>query len=178
MARETAEEGETAKGAISSRVVTGTMAMRGDCVARTDAAVEQTGQMCEADGVDVKSVQKWSCAPKKMTPRNNARMHMRLVLACMCLLRRSLGRNGCRVKHGPLSAGYRWGNPYSPFARRDTQNEALFPGEIGFGLGEFRSIGGCAADFRQLGVKRLRIACVASCLGGTSGTEKTVKAGA
>ena len=97
--------------------------------------------MCEAEGAEVKSVQKWNCAPRKMTPRNNGRMRMRLVSACMCLLRRSLGWNGCRVKHGPLSAGYRWRNPYSPFVRRDTQNEALFPGKIGFGLGEFWAIG-------------------------------------
>ena len=106
MARETAEEGETAKGAISSRWVTGTMAIRGDCAATTDAAVEQTGQMCEAEGAEVKSVQKWNCAPRKMTPRNNARMRMRLVSACTCLLRRSLGWNGCRVKiGGPKSVG-------------------------------------------------------------------------
>src|SRR5258706_9450497 len=94
------------------------MAMRGDCVATTDAAVEQTGQMCEADGVDVKSVQKWSCAPRKMTPRNNARMHMRLVLACMCLLRRSLGRNGCSVKFGGrrrASSNYKATYPREPF---------------------------------------------------------------
>ena len=95
-----------AKEAISSRLVTGTMAIRGDCAATADAAVEQTGQMCEAEGAEVKSVQKWNCAPRKMTPRNNARMRMRLVSACMCLLRRSLGWNGCRVKFcGPKSVG-------------------------------------------------------------------------
>jgi len=57
--------------------MTGTKAMLGDCEATTEPAVEQTGQMCEADGVVVKSVQKWNCAPRKMTPRSNAKMRMR-----------------------------------------------------------------------------------------------------
>jgi hypothetical protein len=57
--------------------VTGTMAITGDCVATTEAAVEQIGQMCEADGVAVKSVQKWNCAPRKMTPRSNAKIRVR-----------------------------------------------------------------------------------------------------
>ena len=58
-------------------MVTGTIAMTGDCVATAEAAVEQTGQMCEADGVAVKSVQKWNCAPRKMTPRSNAKIRIR-----------------------------------------------------------------------------------------------------
>ena len=77
MARGTAEETETTVGATSSRLVTGTTAMAGDCVATAEHTVEQTGQMCEADGVDVKSVQKWNCAPRKMTPRSNAKMRIR-----------------------------------------------------------------------------------------------------
>ena len=77
MARGTAEDTETTNGASSSRFVTGTMAMLGDDGATTEPAVEQTGQMCEADGVDVKSVQKWNCAPRKMTPRSNAKMRIR-----------------------------------------------------------------------------------------------------
>lgn len=64
-------------GATSSRFVTGTMAMTGDCVTTTEPAVEQIGQMCDADGVAVKSAQKWNCAPRKMTPRSNAKMRMR-----------------------------------------------------------------------------------------------------
>jgi hypothetical protein len=98
VARGTAEETETTVGATSSRFVAGTMAMLGDCVRTTEPAVEQNGQMCDADGAPVRSVQKWNCAPRKMTPRSNARMRMRFVLACMCLLRRSLGRKGCAVK--------------------------------------------------------------------------------
>jgi len=77
VARGTAEDTETTKGATSSRFITGTKAMLGDCAATTEPAVEQTGQMCEADGVVVKSVQKWNCAPRKMTPRSNAKMRMR-----------------------------------------------------------------------------------------------------
>ena len=57
--------------------MTGTIAILGDCVATTEAAVEQTGQMCEADGAVVKSAQKWNCAPRKMNPRSNAKMRMR-----------------------------------------------------------------------------------------------------
>jgi len=51
--------------------------MLGDDVATTEPAVEQTGQMCEADGAAVSSVQKWNCAPRKINPRNNAKMRMR-----------------------------------------------------------------------------------------------------
>ena len=77
MARETAEETETSKGGTSSRLATGTTAMLGDRVATTEPAAEQTGQTCEADGVAVRSVQKWNCAPRKMTPRSKAKMRMR-----------------------------------------------------------------------------------------------------
>ena len=77
VARGTAEETETTNGATSSRLATGTMAMLGDCVVTTEQAVEQTGQICEADGADVKSVQKWNCAPRKIIPRSNAKMRMR-----------------------------------------------------------------------------------------------------
>ena len=77
MARGAAEESETTSGAASSRLVTGTMAMTGDRVATTEPAVEQTGQTCEAEGPAVTSVQKWNCAPRKITPRSNAKMWMR-----------------------------------------------------------------------------------------------------
>jgi len=75
--RGTAEDIETNNSVTSSRLVTGTIAMLGDCVVRTEPAVEQNGQMCDADGAAVKSVQKWNCAPRKMTPRSNAKMRMR-----------------------------------------------------------------------------------------------------
>src|SRR5947199_276220 len=52
--------------------MTGTTAITGDCVATTEAAVEQTGHICEADGEAVKSAQKWNCAPRKITPRSSA----------------------------------------------------------------------------------------------------------
>jgi hypothetical protein len=72
MARGTAEEIETSEGANSSQSVTGTMTMLGDSVATTDPVVEQIGQMCEADGVEVRSEQKWNCAPRKIIPRSKA----------------------------------------------------------------------------------------------------------
>lgn len=97
-ARGTAEKIETIEGAASSRFTAGAIAMLGDCVATTEPAVEQTGQMCEADGVAVRSAQKWNCAPRKMTPRSNARKRTLCTLLRIFLLRRSLGPNGCRVK--------------------------------------------------------------------------------
>ena len=137
MARGTDEDSETKKGATSIRLVTGTMAITGDCAATTEAAVEQTGQMWEGDGAAVKSVQKWNCAARKTTPRSNARMRMRRDFVCMCLLGRSLGGNGCSVKFGGLERRLR-GRILDLF---------LFLGEISFGFSEFGAIGACAADF-------------------------------
>jgi hypothetical protein len=77
VARGTAEDTKTTKGATSRRFVTGTKAKLADCAATIEPVVEQTGQICEADGVVVKSVQKWNCAPRKKTPRSNAKMRMR-----------------------------------------------------------------------------------------------------
>jgi len=57
VARGTAEDTKTTKGAISSRFMTGTMAMLGDCEATTEPAVEHTEQMCEPDGAAVRSQQ-------------------------------------------------------------------------------------------------------------------------
>jgi hypothetical protein len=61
----------------------GTIAMLGDCVATTDPTMEQIGQMCEAEGVTVKSAQKWNCAPRKTIPRSKAKMRIRCVLPGM-----------------------------------------------------------------------------------------------
>ena len=58
MARGTAEDTEMTKEVSSSRFETGTMAITGDCVATAEPAVEQTGQIWEADGVAVESAQK------------------------------------------------------------------------------------------------------------------------
>ena len=52
--------------------MTGTLAILGDCVAIAEPADEQSGQICEADGVAVRSEQKWNCAPRRITPRRNA----------------------------------------------------------------------------------------------------------
>ena len=119
MARGTAEDSEIGKGATSSRLVTGAMAITGDCAATTETAVEQTGQMWEGDGAAVKSVQKWNCAAWRITPRSNARMRMRRDFVCMCLLRRSLGGNGCSVKFGTWSAGSRENSGFVSISGRD-----------------------------------------------------------
>lgn len=58
MARGKAEEIVSTVGTTSSRFAIGTMAMLGEGVATAEPAVEQTGQMCEADGVAFRSVQK------------------------------------------------------------------------------------------------------------------------
>ncbi len=63
--------------------MTGTMAMLGVCVATTEPTVEHMGQMCDADGVAVKSAQKWNCAPRKTIPRSNAKTRIRCVLPSM-----------------------------------------------------------------------------------------------
>jgi hypothetical protein len=86
--------------------VTGAIAMTGDCAVIAKLAVEQTGQMCEADGAAVRSVQEWNCAPRKAAPRSNARMRMRRNSICMCLLRWSLGKKGWGVKQTISFAGH------------------------------------------------------------------------
>jgi hypothetical protein len=58
-------------------------AMLGNWGASTEPAAEQIGQMCEAEGAIVRSVQKWNCTPRKMAPRSNAKILMRCVLVCM-----------------------------------------------------------------------------------------------
>src|SRR5215472_16642062 len=98
MARGTAEKIVTTTGAISSLFAMGMIVMLGEAVATTEPATEQTGQTCEAEGPVDTSAQKWNCAPTKTTARSNAKRRTRLALLCMCLLRRSLGWIGCRVK--------------------------------------------------------------------------------
>src|SRR5258708_15754523 len=61
-----------------------------------------------------------------------------------------------------------------PAARRE--EFALFLGEISLGFGEFGAVRACAADFGQLGIKRLRSTGIAGGLRGTSGTYQPLKA--
>lgn len=100
--------GETARGSvaekngarvkISSRFMTGTSAMLGATGATTEPVVEQTGQIWELNGPEVRSAQRWNCATRKMTPRNKAKSRSRVRLPCIFLLRTSLGKEGCGVK--------------------------------------------------------------------------------
>jgi hypothetical protein len=106
VARGTAEEEETSKGAAASRFITGAMAMLGDCVATAEPIVEHTGQTCEVEGAAVKSAQKWNCAARKKPPRINVKMQMERDLDCIWLLRRSLCANGCWVKKSVCLLGY------------------------------------------------------------------------
>jgi hypothetical protein len=57
VARGRAENTATNKGAASIRLVTGTTAISGVSVVTMEPAVEQTGQMCDTDGVLVRSAQ-------------------------------------------------------------------------------------------------------------------------
>jgi len=98
VARGTAENSDATRGVSSSRSITGIMAMPGVGGATTDPTVEQVGQKCEADGVAVRSTQKWNCAARKTIPRSKTKMRARSVQTGMYLLRRSLGRIGCAVK--------------------------------------------------------------------------------
>src|SRR5260370_15436868 len=68
VARGTAEVTKTANVETSSRFVTGTMAMTGGCAADTEPAVEQTGQMCDADEAAARAAPKWNCAPWTRDP--------------------------------------------------------------------------------------------------------------
>ena len=71
------EEIETARGAISSRLITGITATVGVCVATTEPATEQSGQRCDAKSTELTSVQKWNCAPSKIAARSKAKARTR-----------------------------------------------------------------------------------------------------
>ncbi len=51
--------------------------MLGEEVATTEPTAEQTGQTCEPEGEAEESAQKWNCAPRKRTPRSNAKRRIR-----------------------------------------------------------------------------------------------------
>lgn len=83
MARRNAEEGEITARTISSLLEIGTTVMLGECVTTAEPAVLQTGQTWEEMGLEVKSAQKWNCAPRKKTPRSKATTPSRESLAGM-----------------------------------------------------------------------------------------------
>lgn len=41
-------------------------------LAIAEPATEQTGQICDPDGLELTSTQKWNCAARKATARNRA----------------------------------------------------------------------------------------------------------
>ena len=55
--------------------------MIGDGAAATETVAEQTGQMCDADGAEVWSAQKWNCAPRKITARSKPQKRDLMVMA-------------------------------------------------------------------------------------------------
>ena len=77
MPRGTADKAETTKDATSRWLVTGTWAMTGTWATTAKTVVEHTGQMCEPEGLAVRSVQKWNCPPRKTIPKSNAMRRIR-----------------------------------------------------------------------------------------------------
>jgi hypothetical protein len=98
MEREIPQETLETKATLSKRFVTGITEAVGDSVATAEPAALQTGQTCEEVGPEIRSAQKWNCAARKTTASSNARGRNRDPTGCMCLVRRSLGKNGCEVK--------------------------------------------------------------------------------
>lgn len=84
---------------LSNRFVTGIMVALGDSAATAEPAALQTGHTWDEVGPEIRSAQKWNCAARKTTASSNARRRNREGTRCMCLLRRSLGKIGCEVKH-------------------------------------------------------------------------------
>ena len=99
MEREIPQETLETRATLSRRFVNGIMVARADSVATAEPAALQTGQTCEDVGPEIRSAQKWNCAARKTTASSNARGRNRDLSGCMCLVRRSLGKNGCEVKH-------------------------------------------------------------------------------
>ena len=106
MARGIAAEIRKTTAGLSRRFMTGgTIATLGDCATIAEPAAAQKGHICELFAEsEVRSAQKWNCAARKTIPRSNAKIRRRDRLLGMSLLRRSLGKNGCRVK-GYLKLG-------------------------------------------------------------------------
>src|SRR5712692_11141577 len=67
-------------------------------VVTAELAALQTGHMWEEAGPEVRSAQKWNCAPRKIIARSTAKMRMRNRPRCMWLIGWSLGKKGCEVK--------------------------------------------------------------------------------
>jgi hypothetical protein len=65
--------------------MTGTIATLGEGVTTATPVVVQNEQMCEFVGSEVRSAQKWNCAPKKTIPRSKPVFGFaRSCRACVC----------------------------------------------------------------------------------------------
>ena len=91
-------EWQIAGAASSRRWTTGTIERFKTCGAIAVPAVEHSWHGCEPAGPEFKSAQKWNCAARKIIPSSRAQIRNLFGFANICLLRRSLGRNGCGVK--------------------------------------------------------------------------------
>src|SRR5256885_2958573 len=93
-----------AKTKIPKRWLIGRIATLGTFIAMADPAALHSGQICDEVGCEVRSAQKWNCAARKTSPKNSAQNRMLCDGLRMCLVRRSLGKNGCEVKNWAITA--------------------------------------------------------------------------
>ena len=98
MARGISEDKMSRTPGLSSLLETGATASNNASLAIAEVVAQQTGQKWEEAGAALMSAQKWNWAPRKTTARSRAKTAIRDVRWCMCLVRRSLGKNGCEVK--------------------------------------------------------------------------------
>jgi hypothetical protein len=82
-----------------------------------DPVVEQTGQIWELDGPEVRSAQRWNCPARKMTPRSKARNRILRALLNMWLLKMKLRQEWLRGQ-GLLAPGVRWSNGHADLPDR------------------------------------------------------------
>lgn len=97
--------GDSASAEASRRFTVRAKKIAGVEVTTTEAAAEQTGQICELAGPGLMSAQKWNWAPRKRTARRRAKITTLLRWRSMQVLRPSLGEKGYRVKkYGGIEA--------------------------------------------------------------------------
>jgi hypothetical protein len=115
--------------------------MLGAWLTTTAPTAEQMGQMCGFAGPELKSEQKWNCAPTNITARSSASMRMFRAFTGMNLVRRSLGPNGCGVKprNGPVCGSDTRAHRYS----------LIGGGQVPPGLPQFRPFCCRISDFSQ-----------------------------
>lgn len=98
MARGMSEDKMSGAPGLSSRLEAGATTSNNDSLAIAEVVALQTGQRWDESEAALRSAQKWNCAARKTTAKSRAKTAIRDVRWCMCLVRRSLGKNSCGVK--------------------------------------------------------------------------------